>query len=357
MNITFWPPLQLLAYSKIAQAVLYTFDIDALKDDFMLGGYFSDDYAQKIKCKVSSIPLSTAIQQRLVGIVLTLGTEVVKWFRSHEDILRDTKLNFQNKISWFSFGIIDRFETARSLIRDQNLNIHKRFVLASKYYLEEDVRMLWMCMSENEQKYINRSIELPRSIRHWLKKLYKGTQFDWTEMSLIVKTGEFFCRNHLGLRYYFPKFKKLEDRLYCILNAMRHEETHHFDLYFCLSHMNVKEQNHVFNQLLEYERQKVIELFLNWPLQILFLDVLDCTMLCVTVNIIHGIINFILLERLKKRWEDHEYIYVLKRLWEKSPSLYKKKLEEDKIIYPELMLVFESSDSLDSERYLNYLEM
>ncbi|GFY70776.1 uncharacterized protein TNIN_271381 [Trichonephila inaurata madagascariensis] len=131
MNINFFPPLQLIASVRIAQGILYTFDLEFLKRNFMLGGVMYPIYNQLIQQKVSVVfrlysirflqPSSTPgetdqvkhldlpseILEQLEGIVSALGFEIVNWFECHNGIMLQADHDLRNKLSWFAFGIID----------------------------------------------------------------------------------------------------------------------------------------------------------------------------------------------------------------------------------------------------------
>ncbi|GFY43230.1 uncharacterized protein TNIN_437301 [Trichonephila inaurata madagascariensis] len=160
MRISFWPLLQLIAYTQIAQGILYTFGIEILKYGFIPEGLYQN-YVLQIEKKIGSIilpvntsnldPISSAkrtclpieVQEQLVGLVMTLSLEIENWFECHTGILLRDNLYLRRKIAWYSTGIIDRFETARIFIEDESLSIKRRFQLAFKYYFEKNARKLW----------------------------------------------------------------------------------------------------------------------------------------------------------------------------------------------------------------------
>ncbi|GFR14952.1 uncharacterized protein TNCT_227151 [Trichonephila clavata] len=109
MSINFWPPLQSVAYSRIAQRILYTFDLEVLKHTFLLGGLLYTQYRERIEEIVSAIVLPpfestylrkvvhlvlpTKIQKQLVGVVLALGFEIKTWFDCHKYMVREDNLD------------------------------------------------------------------------------------------------------------------------------------------------------------------------------------------------------------------------------------------------------------------------
>ncbi|GFY74970.1 uncharacterized protein TNIN_220761 [Trichonephila inaurata madagascariensis] len=96
MNIKFWPSLELIAHARIAQGILYTFDLEILKHTFLI-----TEYIQPIAKKISEIVLPTycatfsrltaarrnpedsiivhlppELQKQLTDIVIALGLEI-----------------------------------------------------------------------------------------------------------------------------------------------------------------------------------------------------------------------------------------------------------------------------------------
>ncbi|GFR21504.1 uncharacterized protein TNCT_604381 [Trichonephila clavata] len=168
MRVKFWLSLELIAHARIAQGILYTFDLEHLKRTFMEEEPGDEEYVTLIAKKISKIVLPTycaifsrltaarrnpedvimvhlppEVKKQLRGIVIALGLEISQWFESHRFIVIGDNHDLRNKLSWFSFGVIDRLETARNFIHDEDWDVRERFHLACKYCFEDDVQMLW----------------------------------------------------------------------------------------------------------------------------------------------------------------------------------------------------------------------
>ncbi|GFR14965.1 uncharacterized protein TNCT_227211 [Trichonephila clavata] len=69
MRVKFWPSLELIAHARIAQGILYTFDLVHLKRTFMEEEPGDEEYVTLIAKKISKIVLPTycAIFSRLIA--------------------------------------------------------------------------------------------------------------------------------------------------------------------------------------------------------------------------------------------------------------------------------------------------
>lgn len=369
MVISFWPPLQLIAYARVAHGILYTFDLEIMKSNIFKDRYLQRrDFIQKIEQKVSVIILSSEevkhtflsceIQTQLVSTVMVLRSEIKKWFECHSYILHDDDLDLRNRLAWFSFGIIDRFNTARNFIQDENMCIDERFHLACKYYFEDEARILWACMSKEDKFYFKKYIPKTMSMDLWFKILNRNTEIDWNKLPLHGRlTRNFFYRNYLGIRYYFGKFSGCPKRYLCVFNAIQSESVHHFDLYSCLSQFNLDELNTIFNCLLSSQTCKVFETFLNWPFQIIFLDVVNTFRQHINEEIFCELIICILFGKIARGLQDHRYLELLQCFWYTASENFKQYVKEDEQLYAVVRYVLENFDSFDMTEYLELIKV
>ncbi|GFR14943.1 uncharacterized protein TNCT_227111 [Trichonephila clavata] len=356
MGISFWPPLQLIAYTKIAQGILYTFDLEILKYGFTSVGLYQN-YVLQIEKKVSSIilPVNTSkrdpikaarrpclpieVQKQVVGLVMVLSLEIENWFDCHKSFLFGDDLYLRKRIAWYSNGIVDRFKTAQIFIEDESLSIKRRFQLAFKYYFEKNARKLWENMPLDDKDCF---MEGNRGsfFHYWLKQCSIG--IDWSTISLTTRGQEFFYSNYLGLRYFFTQVKGSEIRFQCVSSALESEMMHHFDMSIIISRMNVHELNATLVRLTLKQVYKFFECFLQWPLQIIFMDVVNQFKGHITEDIFFDLVQIILFDKLRKQWKDHQYVDLLKPFWYSMPSNYRDYVNEDSNLQKELKLHLKS---------------
>ncbi|GFX18815.1 uncharacterized protein TNCV_4143361 [Trichonephila clavipes] len=375
MNNKFWPSLELIARARIAQGILYTFDLEDLKRTFL-----NTEYIQPIAKKISEIVLPTycatflrltaargkpedsvivhlppEVQKQLRGIVITLGFEIKQWFESHRFVGRGDNHNLRNKLSWFSFGVIDRLETARNFIRDENVDIRARFHLACQYCFEDDVQILWRNMAIPYRCYTRVELPKTRNIRLWLETLDRNIPRNWEEISNNDRRS-FFRGNYVGIRSYFPNLRSSEMRYQCIYFALKTGVVHHYDLYSCISLLNTDELNSMYTRLETPEFCELFKSFLQWPFQIIFLDVVNDFKSHICEDIFYNLVTFILRSKLGCGFQDHIYLEIFKPFWNlfsKYDGRVKKKVE----LYNLATYVLENSKDYDVRRYRRLLDL
>lgn len=350
MTFNFFPSLQIIAYSRIARGILYTFDLEVLKNYFIYGDLVRTCYIQRIREKVCNIVLPTfkalyhsdapteskekkylvlpnVIEKKMIGVVMALGLEITKWFEMHQFILDGNNLDLKNRLIWFSFGIIDRFNTARNYIRDENFSFIDRFILACRYYFEDDVQMLWASMTRENRFNLAGHYTRTRSMRLWLEIVNTNNSLDWEEISLNEKE-DFFVANTLGMRYYFTRLRGHEMRQLCIYNALL-RRSHTFDLYSCLSRINEDELNVILADLPKATLYEFFESFLDWPFQIIFLNVVNNFQHIIDGHIFSHLITVSLNSKIRTGWQDYPYEDLFVSIWNLMSDKYGSYVDDD----------------------------
>ncbi|GFS70994.1 uncharacterized protein NPIL_597101 [Nephila pilipes] len=352
MDVRFWPPLQLLAYARAALGILYTFDSETLA---------SNSYMEQVKEKISTIripvfessyshiaseltnstdhqnylPLPSKIQTKMTHIALELLVEINEWFFINEDslLIYETDFHLRDILSWRSSGVIDRTETARGLIRNETLNIIHRFLFACEYYFEEDAQKLWTNMLECDRLEFRKKWQNNEDKRHWLSALENRTTLDWEQITLNARDNEFFITNRKGIPYFLTRVQDKEIRYECIVSCLEilAMVLSPLDLYFCLFQLKANELNDVFTRLPKDLLHNVFESFLYWPLQIIFLDMVNSLKPYINGEIFCSL-TCLLLDKLECRWQDYEYEELLKDLWKILSSQYGRFIEKHKIL-------------------------
>ncbi|GFY47127.1 uncharacterized protein TNIN_474021 [Trichonephila inaurata madagascariensis] len=353
MNIRFFPSLQLLATVRIALRFIHEFHFHIVRTDFKgVTGDRERFYNVSIRHKVRLIHLPNLIRKNISGIVRAMATEVAKWYDSHRDLLPPASIDNWKRICWYSHGTIDYFATARAFLQDENLNRRQRFVLSCKYYLEDDVEALWEDMSEDDLMFIKRHTEWTSDLRFWMDALQSNTTLDWTQITHEAETGNyyrtnypsnFFCGNYLGLPYYFPRLRSVRARFRCLYLATGNYSIRPFYLYLCLAQMQDYEVDGMFKRFPEKHRYQVIESFLYWPLQGIFLSIIERFRHRISNEIYLDLFKFILCERFERELLDHQYVSLVKQLWAPLSEETRSFVRKDRL-YPCIAYIINSSD-------------
>lgn len=343
MKIKYWPSLKHIALVRISLGIVCTFNFQAIKNDFFTSrGDVSEEYSSKLVSKIQSVLKGHAspffTRNEIIGVVRSLVLEILKWSLSHNDIVSESDLDLWNIICWHSYGVIDRFKTAKVLIQNENITLERRFVLACKYFLEEQVQVLWNRLSVSAKVYTAAYYGDIASMRFWIYKIQTGSTIDSLKMFHTTKESEHFQGNYLGLRYYFKKLDP-QAKYMCFSYGLTEGQIHHFDLYICFSEMNIDEVKTLFYHLSAPNRLIIIQLFLYWPLQSVFVDMVNQLWRYISQYNFRNILRFILRERIHRKWDDIDYMKIVEDIWERCPTPYKKDLKRDPI-YIDLKLLF-----------------
>ncbi|GFR14970.1 uncharacterized protein TNCT_227241 [Trichonephila clavata] len=380
MTIKFWPSLQHIACVRIAQGILYTFDLEHLKRS-LLGGLQNTEYIEPITKKIFEIVLpaycatfsrSTAarksseeakfvhlppqIKRQLGGVIFSLGLEIKLWYECHRFIERNYNLDLRNKLSWFSFGVIDRLETARNFTQDEDFYIGHRFHLACKYCFDDDVQMLWRNMSMSDRINAMKLIPRTRSIDLYLKTLHGKISRNWTEISRNERRS-FFLGNSIGIRSYFTKLRGPKLKYLCICFAFGSGMAHQYDIYSCISLLKDAELNDMLTRMSTTELCELFKNFLRWPFQTMFLDIVNDFQRYIDKDIFYCVVQFILNYKLGMGFEDHMYIKNFERFWNLFSSKYEDGFKKEVALYALAEYVLESSKDYDAEQYRHLVDV
>ncbi|GFQ71001.1 uncharacterized protein TNCT_270261 [Trichonephila clavata] len=329
MNIKYWPTLKHIASVRIAISILRNFNLQAIKTNFLtFNGDVSDEYSTKIISKLTF--LNDKEGKKIFGIVRSLVWELLKWMYSHDRIVYNSDID-SSDIRWFSYGIIDRFETAKILVRKESIHIKRRFLLACKYYLKDPGQTLWSSLSILDQMVLANEYGSVKSMWFWIDEsqtddIIDSLQTYHDDSTILEKYNE----NYLGLRCYFKTLGP-QARYQCLSYGLTEGKMHHFDLYLCFAELNVDEAKDLFRHLHASNRLRVMELFLYWPLQFIFLEVLNQLWSLISQYNLRNIFKFILEERIEKGWEDVDYAQLVQNIWTRCPVPCKNRLKKDKI--------------------------
>ncbi|GFY60371.1 uncharacterized protein TNIN_477431 [Trichonephila inaurata madagascariensis] len=338
MNIRYRPPLQHIASVRIALGILHTFNLQAIKSDFLTSkGDVSEEYSSKLISKITFLG-DKEQEKKISGIIRALVWELLRWMFSHDEIVYSNEIDFYD-IYWYSYGVIDRFETAQTLIRKESIDITRRFVLACKYYFKDHAQTLWKNLTEFDQLVLGQDYGSVKSMWFWIDESHTDDITIFIQMYQGHSTKiEEFTENYLGLRCYFPSLGP-EARYRCLSYGLLEGEIHHFDLYLCFAALTIDEAKDLFRHLSASNRLRVMELFLYWPLQFIFVEVLDQLWSLTSHYNFRNIFKFILEERIDKNWEDADYAQLVQNIWARCPVSYKKSLGKDRI-YAKVELLF-----------------
>ncbi|GFQ92208.1 uncharacterized protein TNCT_201 [Trichonephila clavata] len=94
--------------------------------------------------------------------------------------------------------------------------------------------------------------------------------------------------------------------------------------------MQDNEVDNMFDRFPENHRYRVVEYFLNWPLQGIFLDFIERFQNRISNETYLDLFKFILYERIEKELLDHQYVPLVKQFWSSLSEETKSFLMQDR---------------------------
>ncbi|GFR19699.1 uncharacterized protein TNCT_347662 [Trichonephila clavata] len=288
--------------------------------------------------KLSSLTLPRMFKKEVTTLVRLVLIESYKWFQDHKLIIKpDTSL--QNHFRWTQDNKIDRQKTAKAIIHDDSIDIVDRFILASQYCFQEDVLSIWGILDDAQQDifqggdiWVNLSkcgeklasyygfqdngISTWAVLNNIQKDLFLRRNLEpaliwanWARNSVELDWEEIARCSCFGLRRYFPKLEQ-EKRLSHLLRYHHGIWINYHELQFCLSILDQNEQNEIFEKL----PFRVIEVFLDWPVQEKLLDVVELLWPYLSEQNFRDLFDAILFQKHLFNWISNDYITLVKKL-------------------------------------------
>ncbi|XP_055930811.1 uncharacterized protein LOC129961040 [Argiope bruennichi] len=283
----------------------------------------SNSEIDKAKEKLLIIPAH--LRENVVQAILGLDAAVKEWHSDHEGAFRSK--NIDETFEWKSNGAIDRIKTMQQLLLKKDVDINLRFYLACCYFLEESIKTLWAEMDVNDK----RSIPGNPCTRFWVRRMHDGCVVQW-----IKDIPEYL---HLYWEYptcsfgaFFP-FLQPQERmkfLYSITSSTND------DFLSCTYAATKQEQVHMLN----LEAFKVLVVYLNWPLQNFFLQIVEKMWTFIDYPVFKKLLNTIISYSVKKY--DFDYEQLLVDLWTRSPQDFKEKAKASRYLSGEISFCFGS---------------
>ncbi|GIX78362.1 uncharacterized protein CDAR_313491 [Caerostris darwini] len=269
--------------------------------------------SEKAKQIVATLQLPPQIEERILGILRPIALEISRWRDDHDKIL-SPEIN-ANIFQWKNNGTIERVDTAITIIKDTNLDIRKKFVLACLYSLEDDISHLWNKMSTDD-KLLVFEVSYSSIVQFWVS-IMQGKTANW--MELVSKCLHPVYRSNfinyqndpIWLRGFFDKLPTKEQQQ-CLIFSVKNFFKDHDNVRFCLSKINISEQRESFKN----DLYRILRIHLDWPLQDSFIKIANQMWDYLSKEQFCDILYFIIYGRIIHKWNDYDYISLLRQFWQ-----------------------------------------
>ncbi|XP_055924850.1 uncharacterized protein LOC129956881 isoform X1 [Argiope bruennichi] len=287
------------------------------------------DGEERIKLKhelfksiVAELSLPESMREPLGNLLNPIFMEIYKWWKYHEFFLRSKHSIFDcpeylKYLHWTHMGTVNYRKTAESMIRDEKLDINRRFKLACLYCLDEDIQNIWQKMSPLNKKCFYNNGQFPpcndtgEIIIFWtcilkgrVDKL-KSYLVGWVGhySSIYQQAFELFAKNgyETATQYFFEKLT-CEEKDASLVRTAEYVAEHVNDsfhpytevFYYLLTKMNTEQ----FQNVLEKSSCAILRSFMDWPRQDAFPEVAQLV-LPFFVEYDYEMLQFVLLQQFK----------------------------------------------------------
>ncbi|CAL1274882.1 unnamed protein product [Larinioides sclopetarius] len=274
---------------------------------------------------ISQICNSTTLSKRLMDLVWPVYYRIMMWKSIYApSIPKKFLLHFH----WTDKGKVDTLRTARCIITNKNISVRKRFVLACKACLYEEIREIWKEMSDDDKMYFfakNRGKFCPL-LQFWAHTM-KGSddvlkQFVNNACICAFENGLFDAVKYLFS--IFSKFERDEMAYECLLiwyykfNEVCFREENEIDIAYFL-YFEI-EYNFPGSFLLE------MSLLLQFSEREHFFDVLDERLPSASSRDIQIFLYMVFFSYHLEVTKNHDYVIIFFEIWQKISASTKKEV-------------------------------
>ncbi|GFS97038.1 uncharacterized protein NPIL_60961 [Nephila pilipes] len=292
----------------------------------------SKKWESLVEKNLPTLKNSSILLKRVSNLMRPLNEEANNWTADHYYILEFHSFPLSIDYQWRSNGTIDRLKTARSFIQSENFDSSLRFQMACIYWLEEDARRLWNEMHPLFKRFLSQSF-LPDSNRvwraivgEWVKYLESGVE-KWSHHSFLHPLS-WYCRDGAALQgCLLENLSPLERSE--VFRELINENTFNHKRVFCITRMTVNERDEIFAE----KPEMILKVFMNWPMQYHFEEMADRIFLHLSGPSFQGFLHDIICLKIKRDWNDFDYVELLKTAWNQSSEPLKKFVQSKEEFY------------------------
>ncbi|GFW40583.1 uncharacterized protein TNCV_4824191 [Trichonephila clavipes] len=289
-------------------------------------------WEQLVSRSISTLPFPKVMHRRILGATRAVSLEVDRWLQDHSVLWTvDPCLDLRSDLIWKPIGKIDRAKTAKSFIRNENLNIRIRYILACLYCYEDDVFSLWGRMSLIEQAFVCELSQKNDAVKCWTRSAKGESVINWNDLcffSSLYPLGLPIINEKMG-----KALKEFRVASFMVKGLIEFE-----DIYQCLSPKEFDSCSKSLKVLPQY----VLRYLLDWPFQAEFLKVASRGWTFLSTEGFHDLLKVIVFQRIMIGRDDFDYVYLLEEFWKQSPPRYKKSLRKS-FIYDIVLLIVDTN--------------
>ncbi|KAF8797018.1 hypothetical protein HNY73_001334 [Argiope bruennichi] len=368
MALIFLPSLEHIAAVKVALTV-YNDDIVHFLDEFIETFKYDPDNSFRLskrqeerireRKKEIRMKLFTQIPEslvdRVVHIFQPIVSEVYFWVRDHYDIIKHIqKSHITNNLYWKLEGTIDRTKTSKQLIQNENINGEMRYAFAFAYFYNQDVySQLCQSLTDEERESIYRNVS-DLDVGFWMQWLREKVpspetcdpenfEFDhWEEINSLLNDRS----RRIRMSSFYSELDLFNKRRF--LHTVWPHLSYMDDLRVCYYLSDETERDKIFHNppsSYESKTKDLLCFYIDWPLQTIFLDVVNQMWDRLTPECFEHFLCYIVHQKLSKSMEDFDYLGLFKDLWNRIPDYYKEQFDRKTLDFARVLLSYDRKAS------------
>ncbi|KAF8771127.1 uncharacterized protein LOC129989421 [Argiope bruennichi] len=295
------------------------------------------------KAKEKLLRIPAHLRLGILETIMGLHSAVVNWRMSYP--LLQTGENFRALLFFKTDGTVDRIKTVQKLVLNEEINIEQRFDLACSYFLGNTIHTLWAEMKRSGKAAKSLTTYNPVS-RFWVRRMRRKYRVPWIyAVQLQLDLPDEFLRSptpRFSAFFPFLRPKHREKFLVPLLNATSD------DFLYCLYGATEEEEL----QILKMDTRKLLLLYLDWPLQSFFLEMVEKLWNFIDFSLFKAVLEIIFTYSIRRKDFDYDKLYM--EFWERSPNNLKEEAKASPIFYNKIQLCF---DSIRKKRKSEFDEM
>ncbi|GFS88766.1 uncharacterized protein NPIL_285801 [Nephila pilipes] len=339
----FVPPLKVIAAVPFVVTLCNDSEMQQFfkKTEFCLSP--DEEWKVIMKKKMPNDVYPLPLQEKFMNLMKPIHYEFEMWKEQHGKFIgKNFDQRIINKIHWKSDGTIDRLKTASFLIQSDVLPMKHRFRLACNYWQEESVLSIWEQMSAGFQDDFQevQMHDIPQRLASLCSSDINVTQWiRWYSERNTTNTRQkerFWAYNWdiVSLQGLLTEKLTPKERLQIIQYVIHRNYSPHAGR-FCVLLMKADQRLEV----LKINPYPVLESFLLWPGQRLFIEMANHVKNDLTKDHFLCLLHIIFCQRILPNFEDFDYFELLREFWLLIPNECKNFLKGFDIYEPIALIV------------------
>ncbi|GBO04894.1 hypothetical protein AVEN_88026-1 [Araneus ventricosus] len=264
--------------------------------------------------------LPSLLRKTVAKVIRPMHNEVEAWKRNHEFLLKHLGACCCTWLLWKTDGTINRTQTAKKLVVNDNIDPKIRFIMACTYFLEDEVLALWERIKPVRKRKKLVFEDSNSAVKFWIRWLKRKNTKHWSEM-----VDEYF-----RIPSTYPCYPPMDIplRVSCFYPFLSREMKQHFiqylakpschadDFQICVNNMNETDRIEAFKTKFPFG----LFFCLRWPYRSVFIKMAKEVFSYLTFDGFGTILHFMLCSYIFDGYED---FHLFEEFWLMSPATFK----------------------------------